>query len=517
MRRWIWFAVGIVSAAAAWVVWAKVVNGNSPPVDYALAETAVRIEPDYKEVTIPPNIAPLNFRITEEGTRYLAVASGGGDTEIRAASSDGRIRFPEKAWKRMLAATAGGDLCIQIFVRTKIGWQQYRTFMITVATEPIDRYLSYRLLRPQFNYYRDLGVYERDLEGFREREILHGRSFQDGCVNCHSFMHSKTDTMVLGVRTPVFGNGTIFIQNGKVDKIGANWGHTTWHPSGKLAAYSVYDVRQLFHTARTEVRDVVEFDSLLAYYRLDTRKTRTVPALADKNQLETQPYWSPDGKYLYFASAPKLWTDMKRFPPDRYAEVQYDIKRIPYDLEQDTWGEIETVVSSKDTGMSCLTPRVSPDGRFLLFVMCPYSCFALYQPASDLYLMDLASRSIRKLSCNSDYADSWHAWSVNSRWIAFSSKRPTGQFTRVYFAYIDESGSSRKPFILPQDDPDYYNDYLYAYNVPELALNAIEVRKADLLRAVRSGATLKVDAVTVATPKKENPETWKQKPQAGER
>jgi hypothetical protein len=511
------FSVAVLLPAAGWIAWATFANGNSPPAEFAVAEQAVHLQPDYAEVTIPPNIAPLNFRILEKGTRYLAVLTGGQDTEVRVASSDGQIRIPAKGWKRMLAATAGGDLCVQIFVRTRLGWQQYRTFTISVAVEPIDRYLSYRLLRPQYNYYRDLGVYERDLEGFREREILHGRRFQDGCVNCHTFFGSNTETMVLGVRTPAYGNGTILIQNGKAEKIGANFGHTTWHPSGQLAAYSMYDVRQTFHTARTEVRDVIEFDSLLAYYRLDTRKTRTVPALADKNRLETQPCWSPDGKYLYFASAPKLWTDMKRFPPDRYAEVQYDILRIPYNLEQDTWGAIETVVSAKDTGMSCLTPRLSPDGRFLLFVMCPYSCFALYQPASDLYILELASGTIRKLSCNSDCAESWHAWSTNGRWIAFSSKRPTGQFTRVYFAYIDESGNSRKPFILPQDDPDYYNDYLYAYNVPELAINAITVGRAELLDAVRSPATIKVDAVTAATPKKDTPETWKQKPQAGAR
>ena len=141
MKRWILLAVVILLMAAGWAFWRTVFDSTSPPAEFALAEQAVRIQPDYVEVTIPPNIAPLNFRILEEGTRYLAVLTGGHNMEIRVASFDGQIRMPSKAWKRMLAATAGGDLCVQIFVRTKIGWQQYRTFMIPVATESIDRYV----------------------------------------------------------------------------------------------------------------------------------------------------------------------------------------------------------------------------------------------------------------------------------------------------------------------------------------------------------------------------------------
>lgn len=498
MRRWPILGTLIVLLAA---VWGMVPDSNAPPTEFAIAEQAVVIQPDYTEVTIPPNIAPLNFRIKREGTRFLAVLTGGGNTEIRAASSDGQIRIPVKAWRRMLAATAGGDLCVQIFVRTKIGWEQYRPFTITVATEPVDPYLTYRLLRPQFNKYKNVGIYQRELGTFTQREIIHGRGFRDGCVNCHQLDRNKPGTMMFGVRSSVFGNGTILIDDGQVNKIGTNFGHTTWHPTGHVAAYSMFDVRMFFHTIRTEVRDVVEFDSLLAYLTLDRCKTQTVPAIADKTQLETQPSWSPDGKYLYFASAPKLWTDKGRFPPDQYDKLLYDIKRIAYDIETDTWGSVETIVSGTKLGMSCLAPRVSPDGRWLLFSACAYGCFAIYQPSSDLYLMDLGTGQIHELECNSEFVDSWHSWSANSRWIAFSSKRPTGLFTHIYFAYIDESGKARKPFILPQEDPEFYDSFLLAYNVPEMATWRIEVGKKKILDAIRSPATIKVDAVTTASPK----------------
>ncbi len=509
MKRWILLAVVILLMAAGWAFWRTVFDSTSPPAEFALAEQAVRIQPDYVEVTIPPNIAPLNFRILEEGTRYLAVLTGGHNMEIRVASFDGQIRMPSKAWKRMLAATAGGDLCVQIFVRTKIGWQQYRTFMIPVATESIDRYVTYRLLRPQFNKFNDVGIYQRDLESFSQREIIHGRSFRDGCVNCHQLDPHRPGTMLLGIRSAAFGSGTLLIQDGKAEKIGVTFGHTSWHPSGTLAAFSAFDVRMMFHTARTEIRDVVEFDSLVAYFDLDHRRTFKTPVTADKGRLETQPSWSPDGKYLYFASAPKLWTDMGRFPPDQYADLKYDIQRVAYDMDTNTWGSIETVVAAKDTGLSCLAPRVSPDGRFLLFTMCDYGCFAIYQPSSDLYMLNLQTGQRHKLACNSEWVDSWHSWSSNSRWIVFSSKRPTGQFTRLYISRIDDEGQASKPFLLPQEDPEFYDSFLYAYNVPEMATWWIDIGKKQMLDAIRSPATIKVDAVTTATPKKQDGDPYR--------
>ncbi len=502
MKRWPIVGIAVLLAAGGWVLWRTATNTISSPIEFSPVETAVGLEPDYAGVTIPPNIAPLNFRILAEGSRYLVVLTGRGDTEIRTVSRNGQIRFPQKAWKRTVGATAGGDLQAQIFVKSRGGWQRYPSFAISVAKEPVDPYLTYRLLRPQFNRYHDVGIYQRSLETFEQREIIHGRGFRDGCVNCHQLDRNHPGTMTFGVRSPVFGSGTMLIQGDRINKIGTNFGHTTWHPSGKAVAYSMFDVRMFFHTTRTEVRDVVEFDSLLGYLTLEGNKTKTVPAIADKAQLETQPSWSPDGKYLYFASAPKLWTDKNRFPPDDYDKLRYDIKRISYDVETDAWGSVETVVPAAKLGLSCLAPRISPDGRWLLFTACAYGCFAIYQPSSDLYLMDLDSGQTHKLECNSEFVDSWHSWSANSRWIAFSSKRPTGLFTHIYFAYIDESGKASKPFVLPQEDPEFYDSFLYAYNVPEMAVWKIEASKKTLLDIIRAPATIKVDAITMATPKK---------------
>ena len=307
--------------------------------------------------------------------------------------------------------------------------------------------------------------------------------------------------MLIGIRSSDYGSGTLLAEDGMVNKVGTNFGYSSWHPSGRLAAYSINKVKQFFHTAEREVRDVVDLDSLLAYYLVDSKTVRTVPQLSRKDRLETYPAWSPDGRYLYFSSAAMLWSDREKVPPEHWDKVRYDLMRISYEVESDTWGQLETVLSSEDTGLSILEPRVSPDGRWLLFCMCEYGCFPVYQQSSDLYIMDLSTGRYERLACNSDRSESWHSFSSNSRWIAFSSKRDYGVFTRSYFSYIDGQGRAYKPVLLPQKDPGYYDWHLKTYSVPELVTGPVRTAGEQLGRVVRGSRQIDVDMpITMATP-----------------
>jgi hypothetical protein len=270
-------------------------------------------------------------------------------------------------------------------------------------------------------------------------------------------------------------------------------------------------VRQFFHETTDEIRDVVDLDSAICYYVVDGQQVKTAPGLSEKNRLETYPTWSPDGRYLYYCSAPILWTDREKVPPERYDEVKYDLMRIGYDVEIDKWGQPETVLSAKETGMSILCPRISPDGRFLVFCMCEYGCFPIYQPSSDLYMMELQTGQYHKLPINSEFSESWHSFSSNSHWLAFSSKRQDGQFTRIYFSYVDKDGKVYKPFILPQKDPAYYDSLLQTYSVPELIESPVKVSRNVLARAVRRAEKIEVHLpITGATVKAESTDPWQQ-------
>jgi len=323
--------------------------------------------------------------------------------------------------------------------------------------------------------------------------------------------------MTIGIRDKNYGVSALLAENGKVAKIGTKFGYTAWHPSGRIIMYSLNKVQQFFHMTGVEIRDVADLDSALAYYDLKSKIVKVPPQLADKFRLETYPTWSPDGDYLYFCSAPILWSDRNVVPPKNYEKVRYDLMRISYDIDTDSWGRLETVLSASQTGKSIMLPRISPDGRFLMFCMCDYGCFPIYQPSSDLYIMDLeADRqtgnfAYRRLEVNSDCSESWHSWSSNGRWVVFSSKRRDGIFTRSYISYVDEDGKVYKPLLLPQKDPAFYDSFLKTYSVPEFVVEPVRTREKDLADAVRSPAQIEVTMpLTGATPKAGPSDPWQQ-------
>jgi hypothetical protein len=253
-----------------------------------------------------------------------------------------------------------------------------------------------------------------------------------------------------------------------------------------MAAYSINESFEFFHAVGAEMRDVIDLEAALAYWRVEARSEQMVPRASDEQRLESYPAWSPDGRYLYYSSAPNPWKDGKAKPPAGYEKLQYDLMRIRYDIEADRWGGPEMVLSSRKTGLSVLMPRISPDGRFLLCCTCPHGSFPAFCPESDLYMMDVATGDYRRLDINSQSSESWHSWSSNGRWIAFSSKRLMSPFTRCYLSFVDENGNVHKPFVLPQSDPEFYDSFLMTVSVPELITGPIPVSRAALSQAARS-------------------------------
>jgi len=162
--------------------------------------------------------------------------------------------------------------------------------------------------------------------------------------------------------------------------------------------------------------------------------------------------------------------------------------RIPYDIETHTWGKLETVLLSSDAGLSIGFPRISPNGKFLLCCMMDYGYFATFSPTSDLYMMNLETGRHWRLDINSDKADAYHSWSSNSHWIAFTSKRRDGLFARPYLSYIDGEGNARKPVLLPQKDPGFYDSCIRIWNVPELVKEPVRTTRREIARAIYTPA-----------------------------
>jgi len=491
-----------------------------------LIDRTPKISPDYTDTTIPPNIAPLNFAVTEPAESYFVKIHSKIGEPIQISSKKPSIIIPPAKWHKLLQDNRGDGIYFDIFTADKDkNWNRFTTIKNTIASEDIDRYLVYRLMKALYNDFRKVGVYQRDLHTYNESPVLRGQSFSNanigGCVNCHSFNNNRPDQMVIGIRDLNYGLTALLAEGDKVTKLGTKFGFTAWHPSGKIIAYSINRVRQFFHDRRTEVREGIDMDSGLFYYDKRSKTIKTTPQIADKQFMETYPTWSPDGRYLYYCNAPVLWEDRQTVPPENYDKVRYDLERISYDVETDTWGQAETVLSAVDANASVLIPRISPDGRFLVFCMIDYGSFPPFEPGSDLYIADLnefkktSNFEYRRLESSTDKSDSWHSFSSNSRWLAFASKKRDGQLTRSYFSYIDKNGKGYKPFIIPQEDPLYYDSFLDIDSLPELVTDKIPISERQLVSAVRSNEQVELDlpisGATQKAPSSPSQDRWQQR------
>jgi hypothetical protein len=328
-----------------------------------------------------------------------------------------------------------------------------------------------------------MGIYQRDLTSFNERPILQNRNTKGNCINCHSFCKNDPDRIMFHMRDKF--SGTIVSVKDSLFKVNMATPYTmsagvypSWHPDGQHIAFSVNIVRQWFHAVdkRNEVYDRA---SDLIVYNLKTNTITTSPKVSTK-RLETLPCWSPDGRFLYYCSAPEISDTMK------FDEIKYDLLRIPFNTDNNEWGEVDTVLLSSEMGKSISFPKISPDGKYLIFCLASHGYFTIYNVTSDLYIMNLETKEYYPFPFNSNTVDSYHSWSSNGRWFVFSSKRANGLCARPYISYFDENGKTYKPFLLPQKDPRFYYSFINNYNVPELVKTTVSVNRSKLLKTVIS-------------------------------
>ena len=176
--------------------------------------------------------------------------------------------------------------------------------------------------------------------------------------------------------------------------------------------------------------------------------------------------------------------------PENYRDVRYNLLRVAFDPEDGSIGtQVDTLYNAREAGRSVKFPRVSPDGKRLLYTVSDYGNFSIWHKDADLHMLDLSTGAIDSLpEVNSPDVESYHSWSGNGRWMVFSSRRIDGLYTRLFIGYVDSEGVGHKPFLLPQKDPlTYYDALMFSYNIPELMRSAVTVDACRLAGCLRSG------------------------------
>ena len=453
------------------------------PSQYKESQAEVPIYPDYQDVTIPENIAPLNFELLIQSDEAVVRLSAAGEEIVCEGP---KIRPDIDDWKALTQKAKGDAISVEVFADIKGQWIRFKPFHIYVSADPIDPWLSYRLISPSYVSYEELTLNQRCLENFDEEAFVDNMlcSTENGgqCVNCHSYQQWNPDRMQFHARQT--HGGTLIAYDGKIEKVDMRHDsllsagvYPAWHPTEKLIAYSTNMTMQAFHTAAPEKIEVLDSESDLILYDVDKHEVKTIEQ--QPNELEIFPTWSPDGKWLYFCSAHFVYqsdsVDRSEITM-RANEVKYNIYRKSFNLKTRQFGEREMVFCADTLGKSATFPRLSPDGRWLLFTLGEWGCFHIWHHDADLWMKDLKTGEVRAMNeMNSDDTESYHSWSSNGRWVVFSSRRYDGVFTRPFIAHIDAQGRGSKPFELPAKDPDLHRQFLKSYNVPELMKGPVKL------------------------------------------
>ena len=283
---------------------------SAVPTSFTETGDSVVMYPDYRDVVVPPNIAPLNFMITDVAATEFVAAITPADAQVPSlvcgATADGKIEMDSIEWRQTLSAAKGKELAVSIYAHRPAGWVRYRPFTLTVAEEDIDPYLSYRLIEPGYELYRQLGIYQRNLTNFDEVPIYeNNRAFSNDdnhCINCHNYQNYDTDRMLFHVRAS--HGGTIFVHGSEARKVGIKHDsiltsgvYPSWHPTLPLVAFSTNKTGQVFHMYHPEKIEVLDEASDLLLYDADQNTVSHIFHTSDA--METFPCWTPDGSRLY--------------------------------------------------------------------------------------------------------------------------------------------------------------------------------------------------------------------------
>ena len=500
--------------------------GPSIPTKYTELAQLPPIYPDYTQVTVPVNIAPLSFEFDGQAEEMVARYAVGTHEIV----TNGQPTIDE--WHSLIAAAleAGpgaspqadtsdspqNAITVDVYTRNSDQWTRYKPFSIFVSPDSIDPYLSYRLIAPSYISYEALTISQRCLEDYDESviydNILCGFEKDGQCINCHHYQQYNPQRFQFHARQNQ--GGTLIAYDGRLKKVNMRNDsilsagvYPAWHPWLNLIVYSSDKTVQNFHTVDPNKVEVYDEESDIIAYDVETDE---VTNLENSNtEFEVFPAWAPDGKTLYYCSAhfERQDTTVKKGSEvlRRFDELKYNIYRKSFDPDTRQFGPRELVFDAAAIDSSATFPRVSPDGRFLMFTMGHYGYFHIWHHDADLWMIDLdssennggvaadssfvannSSLKVRPLAeVNSHDTESYHSWSSNGRWIVFSSRRNDGVFTRPFFAHVDKDGHATKPFELPSEDPDYHRQFMRCYNIPEFMKGPVTISPqtfADVLK-----------------------------------
>lgn len=462
-----------------------------PSVNQSIkTDSEPKLRPDYNGVTIPANIAPLNFSTTAfDSLQKITARIVTADNQEYSFSGRNFISYDTKTWKEILKKSKNSEF--KIFVTEVRGNKEFvyqKPAVIKVDESEIDSFLCYRLIAPGYEIYSRMKICCRNLTDFTETTVIDNRLLEANCINCHSFCKGSPDLAQFHIRgslgaTVLKNKEEITVCKAVTDKFKLNCVYPYWHPSGRYIAYSQNNTAQAFHCGDPNRVEVYDMESRVVVYDIAQNRLLTSPELSDEKSFTSEPSFSPDGKTLYYITSKAY--DMAKHTK----EARYDICKIEFN--DGKFGKSDTLLCLTKDSATAAFPRPSYNGKFLLYTKFNYGQFAIWHKEADLWILNLENGETFPLEkANGQDADSYHSWSQNSKWIVFESRRDDGFYTRAYIAKINPDGTAEKAFLLPQKSPEDNRRRMYSYNVPEFAVKEFNINKGVLENKAKNSEKL---------------------------
>jgi len=432
----------------------------------------------------------------------------------------------EELWEKIKSASAAHPLEILLAGIRDGGVVSRGSVEIRTSSDPVGAPIFYRdvPLMPSATaegVIKPVDKKAQPLIGWRLRDVSRSESRlmleqMPTCANCHSFS-ADGGTLAMDIDGPQGDKGAYGIVDIAPETVIRDENVISWNrferkpagfntlgfmarisPDGRYVVATVNEalyVRNFWDYRFSQV--FFPTRGILAWYDRSTGEIEALPGADDPRYVHCNPVWTPDGKTLIFARAEARDPYERGKPLASHAgdpdetQIRYDLYRMPFDGGKG--GTPVPVAGASGNGMSNSFPKVSPDGKWLVWTQSHNGL--LMRPDGKLWIVALDGGEPHELESNLEPMNSWHSFSPNGRWLVFSSKANT-PYTQMFLTHLDEQGHA-SPAILIENStaanravnlPEFVNvsyDAFRSISVPAVDHYAHFHRGNELARAGR--------------------------------